>query len=237
MKLHPLCKLFPPITGQEFDDLVADIKENGLNQPIITFEEMILDGQNRFNACTAAGVTPTFIPFTGKDPKAFVKSVNLNRRHLTTSQRAMLAAQFANCRNSDTSISSEAKDFNVSRDSAHNAAVVLKKSKKLAKKVLAGKLTVHAAQAILNPPKEVPPGADVPVQHLTKPQFDQIFTAPNPKLADAVGDVVYHDPVATALSQRLARFNTWMERQENPYASAPPFTKAAVRTFVTKLLS
>lgn len=107
------------------------------------------------------------------------------------------------------------------------------KQKKVWKKAvkLHGQPTAAQVKAL------VPPGADVPVQQ-AKPQLDQMFTGePNPKLAEAVGDVVYHDPVATALAQRLTKFNTWMERQENPYASAPPFTKAAVRTFVTKLLT
>jgi len=33
---HSLCTLFPEITGHDFDALVADIKENGLLNPIIT---------------------------------------------------------------------------------------------------------------------------------------------------------------------------------------------------------
>jgi N6-adenosine-specific RNA methylase IME4/ParB-like chromosome segregation protein Spo0J len=95
--LHPLCELFPPIEGMAFDKLVASIREDGLQEPITVIgdDEAILDGRNRYNACLAAGVDPVFVPFRGDDPVRFVIAANLTRRHLTDSQRAMLAARLA----------------------------------------------------------------------------------------------------------------------------------------------
>lgn len=95
MRFHPLADMFPLIEGAEFDDLVRSIVENGQREPIITFEDAILDGRNRYRACEAAGVAPIMHPFTGRDPVCFVIDKNVHRRHLTGSQRAMIAAQFA----------------------------------------------------------------------------------------------------------------------------------------------
>jgi hypothetical protein len=94
---HPLCELFPAIEGAAFDDLVASIQENGLQEPITVIgdDEAILDGRNRYNACLAAGVEPVFTPFRGDDPVRFVLAANVRRRHLNESQRALIAAKLA----------------------------------------------------------------------------------------------------------------------------------------------
>jgi ParB-like chromosome segregation protein Spo0J len=86
---HPLADLFPLLEGREFDELVADIKANGLHECIVLLDEQILDGRNRYRACIAAGVEPLFVPYRGDDPAAFVVSMNVARRHLA----------FANWRN------------------------------------------------------------------------------------------------------------------------------------------
>jgi N6-adenosine-specific RNA methylase IME4 len=89
---HPLAEVFPLLEGEAFDALAADIKARGLIDAITTHDGKILDGRNRYRACEAAGVTPEFVEWDG-DPLAFVISVNLKRRHLTPSQRAMIGAR------------------------------------------------------------------------------------------------------------------------------------------------
>lgn len=98
MKFHELSEIFPLIEGQSLDDLAADIKANGLREKIWTYEGKILDGRNRFLACQRANVKPEFRKFTGKDPLAFIVSLNIQRRHLTDAQRAMAAAKIATMR-------------------------------------------------------------------------------------------------------------------------------------------
>lgn len=90
--LHPLCTLFPRLEGPEFDALVADIRANGLRAPIVTHQDMILDGGNRYRACLAANVTPTFVPYGGDNIVSFVLSANLHRRHLSPGQQAAIVA-------------------------------------------------------------------------------------------------------------------------------------------------
>jgi N6-adenosine-specific RNA methylase IME4/ParB-like chromosome segregation protein Spo0J len=98
---HPLANIFPLLDGDDFENLVADIRGHGQLEPIVIHEEMVLDGRNRYRACVAAGIEPNFVPFKGNDPLAFVISANLHRRHLDESQRAMVAAKLAQLRLGD----------------------------------------------------------------------------------------------------------------------------------------
>jgi len=93
MEIHPLAALIPAMTPDELEKLTADIGHNGLLDPIVLFEGKILDGRHRAQACEESGVTPRFVEFAGKDPLDFVIAKNLHRRHLSTTQKAMLAAE------------------------------------------------------------------------------------------------------------------------------------------------
>ena len=92
---HPASTLFPVMSGTELDGLVEDIKKNGLLEPIVLHQGKVLDGRNRLLACERAKVKPKFVDWDGDDfsPILYVLSKNLHRRHLTTSQRAAIAAK------------------------------------------------------------------------------------------------------------------------------------------------
>lgn len=90
---HPFAELFPLISPKEIQELRDDIKARGLQRPITLYEGKILDGRHRQEACVQAKVAPRYETYRGKDPLGFVLSANMHRRHLTTSQRAMIAAE------------------------------------------------------------------------------------------------------------------------------------------------
>src|SRR5262249_25357013 len=113
LPFHPLADIFPLMEGAEFDELVADIKANGLYQAIILHGGTILDGRNRYRACLAAGVEPTTVNGNGwiDDPAAYVISANIHRRHLTADQKRDLIAKLikAQPEKSNNAISKQAK--------------------------------------------------------------------------------------------------------------------------------
>jgi hypothetical protein len=92
-------------SSPEFRGLIASIKAVGLTEPITLYEGMILDGRNRYSACTEARVEPRFEEFddTKQTPLSFVLSKNLYRRHLTEGQRALKAEEMITTRHGDTS--------------------------------------------------------------------------------------------------------------------------------------
>jgi len=59
------------------------------------FENLILDGRNRYRACLELGIEPYTEDYLGDDLAEFVVSLNLHRRHLNESQRMMVAAKLA----------------------------------------------------------------------------------------------------------------------------------------------
>lgn len=91
-QLHPLCTLFPRMVGAEFEALKQDILNNGLHQPIVLHEGMVLDGGNRYKACLELGVEPLTEEYEGDDIVSYVLSANLHRRHMSPGQQAAIVA-------------------------------------------------------------------------------------------------------------------------------------------------
>jgi len=87
--------LFPLLTGSDFDELKADIGKNGLLESIwLHTDGSIIDGRNRHRACIETETEPRFRTWGGQGSLvAFVVSLNLHRRHLTSSQRAVIALE------------------------------------------------------------------------------------------------------------------------------------------------
>jgi protein gp37/ParB-like chromosome segregation protein Spo0J len=90
--IHPAADLFPMVEGDELRELCADIKERGLQQPIIVWRDgTLLDGRNRLVACYRTNQEVVLEQYDGDDPVQFSLSANLHRRHLNPGQRAVVA--------------------------------------------------------------------------------------------------------------------------------------------------
>lgn len=94
LKFHEAANLFPMMGKEQFEELKADIKKNGLLEPIWLRGEEIIDGRNRYLACKEVGVGPKHKQWFGEEGGElinFIVSQNLHRRHLTAGQRAKVA--------------------------------------------------------------------------------------------------------------------------------------------------
>jgi hypothetical protein len=99
LPFHPYANIFPLIEGDAFVEFCESIRsDERLHDKIVMLDGQILDGRNRYRACTEVGVTPhfrTFNPEVEGDPLTFVISKNLHRRHLDDRQRASVAGEIA----------------------------------------------------------------------------------------------------------------------------------------------
>lgn len=96
LTVHPAAELFPMMSDDQMAALVEDIKTNGQDEPIeIDAAGNLIDGRNRAKACESLGLVPKRKIYHGTDVWQHVISQNLHRRHLTESQRAMVAAKIA----------------------------------------------------------------------------------------------------------------------------------------------
>jgi len=94
MEFHEVSNIFPMMNDEEFAALKEDIQENGLIEPVWLYEKEIIDGRNRYNACIELDIEPKYREWVGKGSLiSFVVSLNLKRRHLSSSQKAVIALE------------------------------------------------------------------------------------------------------------------------------------------------
>lgn len=176
-KIHKYCEMFPEITGEEFEALRADIAEHGLREPITRWGSIVVDGKNRLAACEELGMTPEFREWrpsaksrTGEQQDAellaWVISKNLHRRHLSESQRGMIAARLVTEKHGGDRKSKDqaanlpldqgdaAAQLNVSERTVRTAAMVIENAApEVVKAVESGEVSVSDAAAIADKPK------------------------------------------------------------------------------------
>jgi N6-adenosine-specific RNA methylase IME4 len=178
LPFHPFADIFPLIEGKEFDDLVEDVKANGLRDTIVLHQGTILDGRNRYRACLAAGLFEEGKEFEARskilyfrefkyldtDALSYVISKNLRRRQLNESQRAMVAAKLATMRQGARtdlapigamSDAQAAKAVQVSERSVERAKSVQRQgASELQRAVEGGQLRISTAAMIARLPKD-----------------------------------------------------------------------------------
>ncbi len=166
-RVHPAADIFPMMSIDEYKKLYLSIKTHGLLEPITLYEGNMLDGRHRAMACVELGIELRTESYEGSDPLGFVMAKNLDRRHLTTSQRSAIAAKLADMRQGErtdldpsaklqkVSQAQAAKMFNVSPRSVADATYVLDHgSPDLVAAVERGDMKVSAAKVIADLPPE-----------------------------------------------------------------------------------
>ena len=160
-KYHKLANIFPLMQGTEFEALKSDIKENGLIEAIwIDKNGLIIDGRNRHRACLEIGIEPDFKIYSDDDVLNFIISMNIQRRHLNETQRAIIASRIANIEKIDTlkqgsrsanlpigkiSQAEAAEKFNISERMIRTVKSIERSAPELIERMESGHITVNEA--------------------------------------------------------------------------------------------
>lgn len=163
--VHPAANTFPMMTDEEYQGLKEDIRLHGQRESVVFWCNQLIDGRNRMRACQELGIEPNECELDAdQDPVAYVISHNLHRRHLTSSQRGMVASTLATLKPGDVktqksdgqicpSIAEAAKQLNVSIGTVKAAKKVhTHGTPALAAMVLDGKISVDAAAKVAKKP-------------------------------------------------------------------------------------
>jgi hypothetical protein len=153
---HAAADCFPLLSRERQAELEADIHDQGLLEAIVLHENKILDGRCRYLACKAAGIEPRFGRYNGHDPVGYLVSRNLQRRDLTTGQRAIIAARLADLRvganqhSEGVPLGSASSLLNVGKRSVARAkTVLLHGDPRLIAAVETGELRISAAARLI----------------------------------------------------------------------------------------
>lgn len=165
LEIHPVAKLWPVMSDADFTALMDDIRENGQQVPIQLYDGQIIDGAHRYKACVELGVEPDTQDWDGTEAQLIPHVVSLNdrRRHLTASQRAMIAEKIAvrgagrrpdPIGSGEVSRKEAAKLMNVGKSSIIRARTVVDSGvPELAEAVEKGDVSLHRAGEIAKLPK------------------------------------------------------------------------------------
>lgn len=224
LELHPLCTLFPRLSGAEFQALSEDIAANGLREPIVTLDGMILDGGNRYRACLDAGVKPTFAKFKGGNIVSFVLSANMHRRHLSAGQQAAIVASAQDWATAQmvgkpkercnvaplATVADRAAQSGASQRTQKMADKVAKESPALARQVAHGEISLPKAAQQVSPSKpKVKPEAQAKPKK-GEPTIESLLEE-NQRLRDELHEARH---VAEELAHDLESYTTIGEGEE-----------------------
>jgi len=170
LEQHDLSKCFPVIEIKEFGQLVDDIKENGLLNPIVIFDGKVLDGWHRYLACQKAGADIKTIVYEGEEPDSFAWSMNGHRRHMNSSQAAKSIVDVRGWRKRGKPVNGPQGPFRSTKEMASESGTSLTQikrakhvtkngSKALNEQVKKGEITLKAAERKTKNKKKGPIGA------------------------------------------------------------------------------
>lgn len=244
IEAHPYAELFPLMGAADLSGLRESLTAHGFDpqDPIVLYNDRILDGRNRHNLCCELGITPVIKHFNGTDAEAlsYVLRHNLNRRHLSTSQKALVAARLLSAAGKRAKGSPTqailSKQLSVSERSIRNAIKLLQEAPEAAARVAAGEGTVDAASGQAQ--KKAARGA------IRAAGSDEWYTPEDLawRARTSLGGTIDLDPATCAAANKVVQAtNTFTKAKDglrrewngSVYLN-PPFSLAA--EFVDKLL-
>ena len=147
-EVHPVAALFPDADAEDRRRMREDIEARGVRRPVEVQGGFLLDGRTRLSICEELGIEAPWVEVSGDvDAVGWILSANVHRRHLSTSQRAVLAAELVGAEG--ITLEEAAEAVNVSRMSVARAkAVGDAGSKELRSAVRDGTVTVADAYKV-----------------------------------------------------------------------------------------
>lgn len=255
---HPYAEIFPLLGEAEVSALADDIARHGLLRPITLYEGKVLDGRNRMRACEIAGVEPDTEEFSGNDALSWVVSHNLHRRHLSESQRGMVAGRLANMgdgrpSNRPNLVSNEdaAKRLNVGKGTVISAKKVQREGvPELVDAVDAGEVSVSKAARLAAEDEETQREAVEDKTFEAKPHVsnnsgnNEWYTpAPYIDAARRAMGSIELDPASCEEANKTVQAETFYSEAENGLEQSwggnvwmnPPYAQPAIAHFCDRL--
>ena len=162
LPFHKLATIFPEASEEDYNALTLSLQKHGFleSDPIVLIRDetsdygySVLDGRNRYNACSDTEITPLFVEYVGDDPVGFVTARNMDRRHLTTGQKAAVAAKLASLgmgqnksSEADVTQAEAAKRVGVGEASLRRYKALEQENPALAEEVAKGTVTLEDAR-------------------------------------------------------------------------------------------
>ena len=141
---HPLSAAFPAMQEEEYNSLVESITSIGLQNPIVLFQGMVIDGWHRYCACLDSGTAIKTVELSDDvDPQTFVIAQNKERRHLSKSQVALAAVKVYEWLPAHRPNSSTGAEIN-----SAPSADLIKSSKEIAEISGVSERSINAAKAV-----------------------------------------------------------------------------------------
>ena len=201
---HPESEIFPKMNSEEFQSLVASMKDHGFDDafPIVVYEDAIVDGWHRYQAALEAGVLPSFREWSGdtKSVRDFVIYANSTRRHMSKAAHAQALVR-ANL-GSETKLSTKeiAKLAGVSTSTVSEQERIRAKDSHTADAIAEGemKATVGRRKVL----KETEGRLDRETYRLTVAHTKQVY-----EMAAELGET-FNEFCKQAIAQRIGRIES-----------------------------
>ena len=238
---HELSKAFPPMEEERFQDLKDSIEIVGLLDPITIYEEKVIDGWHRYNACLAVSMPHAEVDLPDDvDPVDFVRAKNgPSRRHMTPSQLALSEVSLNAWAFRGNPKSLPGKDFKSAKEMAEKAGVsvstierakevISKGSDEVINAVKTGKVSVKKAASVSKLPKEqqakaitAPPEPKPSMLDGNAPSDDELKANELAMQADleALNKLLEADEPLKVAHEEIKRLNYLLAQQEVRLAS------------------